>query len=105
MGDAGIETFEKLKSCLPANITVLKVGHHGAAGVVNKNMARYLNPEFCIVSTGENKFGHPSVYTLETLSASRVLRTDKDNAIKITVNKDYKITAYDNKKRKFVSVK
>ena len=104
-GDAGIETFNKLKSKLPQNITVLKVGHHGAAGVVNKEMAEYLNPEYSIISTGENKFGHPSVYTLETLRNSKILRTDINNSIKIIVNpENYKITTYNPKKKKYVSI-
>jgi len=38
-GDAGIEIFNKLKQNLPKNLTVLKVGHHGASGVVNKSIA------------------------------------------------------------------
>ena len=66
MGDAGIETFVKLKQNIPQNISVLKVGHHGASGVINRQMADYLNPKYSIVSTGENKFGHPSPYTTQT---------------------------------------
>lgn len=104
-GDAGIETFNKLKSFIPANISVLKVGHHGASGVVNKTMAEYLNPKYSVVSTGENKFGHPSAYTLAVLDNSHILRTDINNAIRFIVNKNgTKVYAYNNQKRKFIDI-
>ncbi len=100
-GDAGIETFNNLKTHLPQNITVLKVGHHGAPGVVDKQMADYLNPKYSIVSTGENKFGHPSVYTLSMLRNSKILRTDINNSVKIIVNNDTQVYCYDSKKRQY----
>ena len=101
-GDAGIETFNKLKANIPNNITVLKVGHHGASGVIDKNMAEYLNPKYSLVSTGENKFGHPSIYTLETLKKSQILRTDINNSIRFVVdNNKSKVLTYDSKYRKF----
>ena len=87
-GDSGAETFNKLKSELPKNITVLKVGHHGAAGVVNESMLKYLNPKISVISVGENKFGHPNIYTLELLKNTCILRTDVNNSIKFTVGKD-----------------
>ena len=106
MGDAGIQTFNMLKPNLPKNVTVLKVGHHGASGVINKNMTDFLNPEYSIVSTGENKFGHPSIYTLETLRNSKVLRTDTDNSIKIIVNKNgYRVYSYNPNKKKYIEIK
>ena len=102
MGDAGIETFNILKQNLPQNITVLKVGHHGASGVINKAMADYLKPKYSIVSTGENKFGHPSVYTLETLRDSNILRTDVNNSIRIVVKPaKYTVLTYNSKKKKY----
>lgn len=104
-GDAGYETLDSLKADLPENITVLKVGHHGASGVINKDWASYLSPEFAIVSTGENKFGHPSIYTLETLRESEILRTDIYNAVRVVVNdKNYKVLSYNSGKRKFLPI-
>lgn len=101
-GDAGILTYNSLKSELPQNITILKVGHHGALGVVNKEMVKELNPEISLISVGENKFGHPSIHTLEILKDTRILRTDINNSIRIIVNKGgYKVQTYDSKKRKF----
>ena len=105
-GDAGVETYNKLRKYLPQDITVLKVGHHGAAGVINKDIASYLNPKYSIFSTGENKFGHPSVYTLETLRSSEILSTDTHNSIKIVVTKDKnKIFIFDSIKHKYILYK
>lgn len=101
-GDAGITTLDKLKNYLPQNITVLKVGHHGASGVINKRLAEYLSPKYSIISSGENKFGHPSMYTIETLRKSKILRTDINNSIRINVNnQNYQVLTYDSKKKKY----
>lgn len=103
--DAGIETINALKSNIPSNINILKVGHHGAIGVVNKSIAEYLKPEYSIISVGENRYGHPSVYTLDVLKNSKILRTDVNNSIKIIVNKKgYKIYSYHIKSRKYKEV-
>ena len=65
-------------------------------------MAAYLNPEYTIVSTGENKFGHPSIYTLQTLRNSKILRTDINNSIRFIVDKyGYKVLTYDSKAKKY----
>lgn len=101
-GDAGIETINKLKHQLPQNITVLKVGHHGAPGVINKALSDYLNPKYSIFSTGENKFGHPSIYTLSTLRNSQILRTDINNSIKIVVKpRKYEVLTYNSGTKKY----
>ena len=101
-GDAGIEAFNKLKTGLPKNITVLKVGHHGAKNVVNSEMVNYLKPKVSIISVGTNLYGHPNSLTLKLLKESKIYRTDRQHAIKIVVNKkDYKIYTYDSYTRKF----
>ena len=65
-------------------------------------MAAYLNPEYTIVSTGENKFGHPSIYTMQTLRNSKVLRTDINNSVRVIVDKNnYKVLSYDSKAKKY----
>jgi len=101
-GDSGIETFNQIKNNLPKNITVLKVGHHGAPGVIDKQMEEYLKPKYSIFSTGENKFGHPSIYTLNILKNSTILRTDINNSIRIIKNnKEELVYVYNSKKRKY----
>lgn len=99
MGDAGIEAFERIKNYLPKNIEVLKVGHHGAKNSVNKEFLDRINPQTAIISTGLNNYGHPNGVTLDILERHKVkiLRTDRQNAIKIDerINGDYKIYSYD----------
>ncbi len=103
-GDSGVDTFMKLKNYLPQNITVLKVGHHGANGVVNKEMLEYLNPKYALISTGINKFGHPTIYTVAILRDRTILRTDINNSIRFVVNdKGYNTFVFDTKKKKYIA--
>ena len=101
-GDSGIETFNSLKADLPRNITVLKIGHHGAVGVVNKEMVDYIVPKYSLISVGENKFGHPSMMTLDILSGTKILRTDINNSIRFVVDdKGLRVYTYDIKRRRY----
>lgn len=106
-GDAGINEMEHTLSQLSKGITVLKVPHHGASGCLNKMIVDKINPKYAIISTGENKFGHPSELTIELLRNSKILRTDIDNSIRLIVNKKNKLKVlhYDIIKRKYVRVK
>lgn len=88
MGDAGIIAYNKLKNELPKNITVLKLGHHGANNVINKEMLAELNPQHVIISSASNDKNHPHPLTLNILRKTNVLRTDIHNSIKISVNKN-----------------
>ena len=103
-GDAGVNGIKKVLKYLPKNITVLKVPHHGAVGGVDSELVKYLNPEHSLVSVGENKFGHPSVYTLYLLKDTNILRTDINNSIRFKINSQgVKIYNYDIKKRKYIN--
>ena len=115
MGDAGVEAFEKIKKYLPEHVEVLKVGHHGAKNVVSKAFLDRINPDVAIISTGINNYGHPNGVTLslleqhrlgkrETVNGKRkensvttkVLRTDRQNAIKIDAGSDgFDVYSYD----------
>lgn len=95
MGDAGIESFNKVKSYIPNDVEVLKVGHHGAANVVDDNMLKRLNSKVSIISTGANNFGHPNKGTLDILRKTQILRTDLMHSIKISSDgNEYKIYTY-----------
>ncbi len=101
-GDAGVRAFNQIKYELPRNITILKVGHHGAKYVVDKEMLQYLNPKISLVSVGYNKYGHPHPLTIRLLSDTKIVRTDKIHAIKIISNdKGYEVDGYDSYTRKF----
>ncbi len=103
MGDAGVEAYEAIKSDLRLNnLDVFKVGHHGGKNVVSKEMVSELQPKVSLISTGQNKFGHPNKITLDTLRTSDIYRTDKNNAIKISVHGDgFKVLTYDKSSRRF----
>lgn len=101
-GDAGIKGLKAVLKDIPEDITVLKVPHHGANGVLDKVLVNYLSPKYSVVSTGENKFGHPAQYTLALLRDSIILRTDIDNSVRFKVNKKgYKVLKYNINKRKY----
>lgn len=101
-GDASAESLEEIINNIPSGIDVLKVPHHGAIGGLNENLIKRLQPKYSIISVGENKFGHPSIFTLNLLEGSNILRTDIDNAIKISVKKDkYEIQTFDSDKKEW----
>ena len=103
-GDAGIKALKNIEKYLPQNIDILKVPHHGAVGVLDKEIVKSLNPKYSIVSVGENKFGHPSLYTLSLLNKSSILRTDVNNSILIKVNNNgYKVLTYSILSKRYVS--
>ncbi len=102
-GDASASVIKSLMDETNSSYTVLKVPHHGAYGGVDRELIQKVKPKYSIVSVGDNKFGHPDIYTLGLLKDSIVLRTDIDNAIRIIVNKHgLKVMTYDMKKRKFI---
>lgn len=101
-GDSGVKAFNKLKYELPRNITVLKVGHHGAKNVVNKEMMNYLNPKVSLVSVGYNKYGHPNQVTMKILEKSKIVRTDRLNSIKIIAKKNsFEVDGFDSRLHKY----
>ena len=102
MGDAGVEAFNKVKSYLPHDVEVLKVGHHGGPNVVDYGMMEYLGIKTSLVSTGLNYFGHPNRGTLDILRNTEILRTDLLNSIKISTDGNfYKIYSYDTHDKKY----
>ena len=104
MGDAGIKGYDAIKTKLPNNIDILKVGHHGAKNVTNEEMLNKLVPKFAIISTGQNTFGHPSKQTLENLKEQnvKILRTDYDHSIKIQTNGEkIKTFTFNSTKKRF----
>lgn len=103
MGDAGTKTFDQLKSDIPTNIEILKVGHHGGLNTVNKEMLDHIKTETSIISTGINSFGHPYKGTLDTLRKTYIYRTDRHNSIKIkTDGEEYSIYTFNPKKKKYI---
>ncbi|MCI1273339.1 MAG: DNA internalization-related competence protein ComEC/Rec2 [Clostridiaceae bacterium] len=106
MGDGTIDTYQKIKKDLPSGIEVLKVGHHGANNVVSESMLKTLGVKTSIISTGINRYGHPTAGTLDILRHTDIYRTDKINAIKITSDgKMYNVNGYNRQSKRFELIK
>ena len=94
MGDAGIEREKDiLEKYNLKDIDFLKVGHHGSNTSSSKEFIDSVNPKYSIISVGKNnRYNHPKDSVLETLSNSKIYRTDIDGSIEIKINKNgYKI--------------
>ena len=96
MADGGIGAFNSIKKNLPKNIKFLKVGHHGAKEVLNEKMLEYLNPEYTIISTGQNRYGHPNRETLALLEKTKckTYSTKEFGALKFVLTPDNSARMY-----------
>lgn len=105
MGDAGVTAFEKIEKYMPDNVEIFKVGHHGAKNVVNKSLLDRINPQISLISTGINNYGHPNGITLDLLKShkTKILRTDRQNSIKISKNAE-KASIYSFSKGKYIQI-
>ena len=83
-GDIGKPTERKLIE-KDIDSDILKVAHHGSKNSSSKEFLENVSPEFAVIQVGENKYGHPHLETLTTLSqlGIKTLRTDKKGDIKI----------------------
>ena len=88
MGDAGVEVEEDLIEKYNLNdIDVLKVGHHGSNTSSSKFFINNIKPKYAIISVGKNnRYGHPKSSVLDTLSNSKIYRTDLDGSIMFKIN-------------------
>ncbi|TAN43481.1 MAG: DNA internalization-related competence protein ComEC/Rec2 [Nitrospirae bacterium] len=68
---------------------VLKVPHHGGRSSAGADFIGLISPSIAVISVGrDNSFGHPTPEMISTLEGTRILRTDKDGAVKITSAED-----------------
>ena len=71
------------------NADILKVAHHGSKTSSIKEFINAVNPKYAVIGVGkDNKFGHPSEKTLETLNNKnvKVYRTDISGEITIIID-------------------
>lgn len=90
MGDAPKKVEEEIidKYALD-NIDILKVGHHGSNTSSSEKFINHIKPKYSIISVGKNnKFGHPKKSVLDTLSDSKIYRTDEDGSIMFRIKND-----------------
>jgi hypothetical protein len=68
---------------------VLKVGHHGSKNSATTEFLAAVQPQFGIISAGEdNPYGHPSPELLDRLQNAgvRILRTDQNGAVHLVTD-------------------
>lgn len=77
-GDAEYENeIDMINSFELSNIDFLKVGHHGSSSSSNIDFINEVSPDVATISCGyKNKYGHPHRSTLESLSNTKIYRTD-----------------------------
>ena len=83
-GDANSESEEQLifRHHIP-DIDLLVAGHHGSIYSSGADFLKKISPEYAVVSTGFNTYGHPAPEALERLehAGCRIYRTDKDGNV------------------------
>ena len=84
-GDIAFETEDALISKgLVSDVDILKVAHHGSRYSSGNSFLEKTRPEISVISAGKNnRYGHPSPYTLKRLenTGSRIYRTDRSGAV------------------------
>lgn len=69
-----------------SNFSVLQVPHHGSRFGLTAEILDILNPKLAVISVGNNnKYGHPTLFTLELLKSVNIktLRTDQDGEVEV----------------------
>ena len=98
MGDSSSKAEEYLiNNYNLANISFLKVGHHGSNTSSSPLFINKITPKVSLISVGRNNFyHHPNKEVLTNLSSSIIYRTDINKSIKIKINNKVKITKLNN---------
>ncbi|GAC1664699.1 MAG: hypothetical protein NVS9B8_05250 [Candidatus Limnocylindrales bacterium] len=72
-------------------VDILKVAHHGSATASTPAFLDAVRPRVAIVSAGAgNPYGHPARSTIDRLvgTGARVLRSDRDGSVSVTIGPD-----------------
>jgi len=88
-------------------IDILKVAHHGSATASTPAFLGAVTPRVAIVSAGAgNPYGHPARSTIDRLAATgaRVLRTDRDGSVAVSIAVDGTIAVATSGARKTTAV-
>ncbi len=82
-GDIAKEVELQIMPEVPSPLTVLKVAHHGSKNSTDEQFIQKIKPQYSIVSSGENTYGHPSLEALAVLNSasSTIWNTKKDATI------------------------
>jgi len=86
-GDVEIEVEQDLLgSLVHLKSNILKVGHQGSKTSTSKTFLEVVDPEYAIISVGENKYVHPSEEILERLKNTELFRTDLDGDVECVLD-------------------
>ena len=90
MGDASSTTEQYLLDKYKLkNLSFLKVGHHGSKTSSSPSFINTINPKISSISVGaKNYYGHPSIEVLDTLSKSKIYRSDIMGSVIYKFNKN-----------------
>ena len=94
MGDLDGAAEDDFAKQYCGQITLLKVGHHGAKESCRESFLGRIQPEIAVISCGkENPYGHPHEDTLKRLceSGTAIYRTDEHSAIRFSISPSGKI--------------
>ena len=83
MGDA-TDSVEKDIINDDIEADVIKIGHHGSKYSSTAEFIKKVNPEYAIISVGQNNsYDHPSTSTIDLLESNniQIYRTDVDGTI------------------------
>jgi competence protein ComEC len=83
-GDAGLPV-ESLRATAIGDVAVLKVGHHGSRSATGAAWLAAVRPEVCVLSVGDNRYGHPHPAVLERLGGAgcATWRTDRTGDVRV----------------------
>ena len=70
-GDAGAETENEILSKMQ-DVDVLKIGHHGSKNGTTQSFLDKVNPEYAVILTGKNSYGHPHSQVLSKLESANI---------------------------------
>lgn len=85
-GDAEeVSEREMVESGYTLHSDVYLVGHHGSRSSTTEIFLDAVDPDYAVIQTGENSYGHPDPRTLKKLNARniQVYRTDEHGAVVI----------------------
>lgn len=88
-GDSAFETeYRLLRNKGLGKVNVLKVGHHGSQYSTGSIFLDRIRPDYAVITSGKNTYGHPSVVVLDILKKFNAiaLRTDESGSIVFETN-------------------
>lgn len=87
--DSAVEAM-LVKYCTLPDVELLFVGHHGSKHSTSTEFLDAVRPEYAIISSGRNSYGHPHPDVLARLAdaGAEVYRTDLHGTVTAAVNAD-----------------